>query len=157
MPEMIATRWGKSGMDHILKKEFKGRWRSFKVLSGSEGSNGDLFTSADNILHTLGQMGRQLTFQKTSFSGRMSEVDAANMRANLMELHFVLGTMIMTLMLASLFTPDDKKKYGINVAVNLLMRQQADIVMFANPAEAQQLSKNLIPVLGVITDTQKVL
>jgi hypothetical protein len=65
---------------------------------------------------------------RTSFDGRMSATDAANMRANLMELHFAIGAIIMSLMFgAVLGGDDDKKKFARNMALNLLARTQTDI------------------------------
>ena len=72
-----------------------------KVVKGSE-FEGNQFTPADNILYTLGQLGRKILFMRTSFDGRMSEMDAANMKANLMELHFMLGLMALMLILKAL-------------------------------------------------------
>ena len=155
MPEMYKSRWGKSeGVDPILKKEFKGRWRSLTTLGGSE-FNGNQFTAFDNIQYTLGQLLKKIAFQKTSFDGRMSEVDAANMKANLMELHFILGTILMMLILKAAIPDEDKKKnFTYNMMMNLIMRQQNDIMVFANPLTFEQINKNVLPVMGVLSDTR---
>jgi len=139
-------------MDLILKKEIKGRWRSYKSLGGSK-FNGNEFTAAENITYTLGQLLKKIAFQKTSFDGRMSEVDAANMRANLMELHFVLGTILMMMLLKAAIPDEDRKKnFTYNMIMNLIIRQQNDILVFANPLTFEQINKNVLPVMGLLSD-----
>ena len=51
---------------------------------------------------------------KTSFDGRMSETDAANMRGNMQELQFFLGTVSAILTMGLAFDSDDKKNFRIN-------------------------------------------
>ena len=98
-----------------------------------------------------------MLFLNTSFDGRMSEVDAANMRANLMELHFLLGTIAMILLIGAAFDDDDKYKFMANSMINIIGRQQSDILMFSNPLEAESLSKNILPITGVLSDVNKVM
>ena len=103
----------------------------------------------------MGQLLKKIAFQKTSFDGRMSEVDAANMKANLMELHFILGTILMMLILKAAIPDEDKKKnFTYNMMMNLIMRQQNDIMVFANPLTFEQINKNVLPVMGVLSDTR---
>ena len=124
-----------------------------KVVKGSE-FEGNQFTSADNILYTLGQLGRKILFMRTSFDGRMSEMDAANMRANLMELHFMLGLMALMLILKAAVPDEEKKKnFSYNFLINMIIRQQNDIMVFANPMTFEQINKNVLPVMSVLTDT----
>lgn len=122
------------------------------MLGGSE-FHGNAFSAADNAIYTLGQLCRRIAFMRTSFDGRMSEVDAANMRANLMELHFALGTMLLMLIAKAAIPDEDKKKnFSYNMLINLITRQQADILIYANPLEIENLSKNVLPVFSVISD-----
>jgi hypothetical protein len=97
-----------------------------------------------------------MLFLKTSFNDRMSPTDAANMRSNMMELHFLIGSIILSLVLGAAFDDDDKKRLGINSLVNILTRQQTDILMFANPTQFETISKNIIPIMGLISDVEKV-
>ena len=154
MPEMYNARFGKQGFDDILQKEVRGRWLSIgKVVKGSE-FEGNQFTAADNILYTLGQLGRKILFMRTSFDGRMSEMDAANMKANLMELHFMLGLMALMLILKAAVPDEEKKKnFSYNFLINMIIRQQNDIMVFANPMTFEQINKNVLPVMSVLTDT----
>ena len=127
MPEMYSSRFAKAEYDPILKAEFKGRYRSYKVLGGST-FEGNQYTAAQNILYTLGQLGKKIVFMRTSFDGRMSATDAANMRANMMELHFAIGAIIMSLIVGgALGDDDDKQKFARNMALNMLTRVQTDI------------------------------
>ncbi len=91
---------------------------------------------------------------RTSFDGRMSETDAANMRANLMELHFMLGLMALMLILKAAVPDEEKKKnFTYNFLINMIIRQQNDIMVFANPMTFEQINKNLLPVMSVLSDT----
>jgi len=154
MPELYRSRWGKNEYSDILQKEFKGRWRSYKSLGGSE-FNGNAFTAVDNTLYTLGQLCRKIAFMRTSFDGRMSETDAANMRANLMELHFALGMLALMLILRAAIPDDERKKnFTYNMLINLITRQQNDILVFANPITFDQINKNMLPVMSIVSDTQ---
>lgn len=153
MPEMYRARLGKGGFDDILQKEIKGRWRSLKTLGGTE-FNGNQFTATDNILYTLGQISKKILFMRTSFDGRMSESDAANMKANLMELHFMLGLMALMLILKAAVPDEDKKhNFTYNFLINMAIRQQNDILVFANPMTFEQINKNVLPVMGILSDT----
>ena len=91
---------------------------------------------------------------RTSFDGRMSETDAANMKANMMELHFMLGIMALMLLLRAA-VPDDEKKdnFTYNFLINMLTRQQNDIMVFANPMTFEQINKNVLPVMSILTET----
>ena len=124
-----------------------------KVVKGSE-FEGNQFTAADNILYTLGQLGRKILFMRTSFDGRMSEMDVANMKANLMELHFMLGLMALMLILKAAVPDEERKKnFSYNFLINMIIRQQNDIMVFANPMTFEQINKNVLPVMSVLTDT----
>ena len=90
---------------------------------------------------------------RTSFDGRMSETDAANMRANLMELHFMLGLMALMLILKAAVPDEEKKNFSYNFLINMIIRQQNDIMVFANPMTFEQINKNLLPVMSVLTDS----
>lgn len=155
IPEMYEARWGKEDYNYILKENIKGRWRSFATL-GKTNFNGNQYSALQNTLYTTGQLCKQMIFMKTSFNDRMSPVDAANMRANLMELHFLIGSIILSLILGSSFDDDDKKRLGINSLINILTRQQTDILMFANPIQFETISKNIIPIMGLVSDIEKV-
>jgi hypothetical protein len=155
IPEMYEARWGSEKEDLILGENVKGRWRSISTLRGSE-FNGNQFSALDNSIYTMGQLCKKLAFMNTDFEGRMSAADAANMRANLMELHFLVGSIIMCLILGAGFNDEEKKRFRINALINLLSRQQSDIAMFANPLEAEKLSKNFLPITGVLADLGKI-
>ena len=130
---------------------------SLKTLAGSK-FNGNEFTAADNILYTLGQLGRKVLFMRTSFDGRMSESDAANMRANMMELHFMLGLMALMLILKAAVPDEDKKNnFTYNFLINMIIRQQNDIMVFANPMTFEQINKNVLPIMGVLSDTNSLI
>jgi hypothetical protein len=119
--------------------------------------NGNQYSSMDNILYTSGQLVKQMLFMNTSFDGRMNELDAANMRANMKELQFLISTILMIFLIGMAFDDDDKYKFMANAMINVIGRQQSDILMFSNPLEAESLSKNIIPLTGVLHDFNKVI
>ena len=93
---------------------------------------------------------------KTDFSGRMNEVDAANMKANLMEIHFILGMIALMLLLRAAVPDEDKKKnFTYNMLINLISRQQNDMMVFANPSLLEQMNKNILPVMSILSDVSK--
>ena len=92
---------------------------------------------------------------RTSFDGRMSETDAANMKANLMELHFALGVLALMLILRGAIPDEERKKnFTCNMLINMCIRQKNDIMVFANPLTFDQINKNVLPVMSVLSDTQ---
>jgi hypothetical protein len=124
---------------------------------GSTEFNGTAYTALENSLYTAKQLAKKVLFMKTSFDGRMSATDAANMRANMMELHFLLGTIATVFTIGMAFSTDDKKNFRLNALINLINRQQQDISMFADPTQFESLSKNFIPSVGVFADIDNVL
>jgi len=82
-----------------------------------------------------------------AFDDRMTELDARNMRANIVELSLVIQLYLTKLLLlAAMPDLDDDKKRAAIALLNLGNRLKTDILMFANPVEYDKLNKNLLPV-----------
>lgn len=155
MPEMINTRIGAELNDSILGITMKGRYRSFGAVFSQSTIAGQTYSGLQNALFTVKQIARKLTFQKTKFDERMSEVDAANMRANLQEIFVLMGITASLLALKGLVPeeePESNIKFLTNLAINLCQRYQSDILIYANPAEFEKISKNSVPVFGLISN-----
>ena len=159
MPEGISGRWGKEEYSKLLGVTTKGRYRSYSTLFKGSDVGDRHYSGISNTLFTIKQLLRKMTFGllKTQFDERMSEVDAANMRANMQELSILLATIGLTLLATTAIEPDDRKKYRINIALNLLSRMQTDIFMYMNPTAYQNMSKNIIPILGILDNIEKFL
>lgn len=156
MPEGIASRFGKEEEVNLLGEKVKGRYRSYAQAFKST-TVGDIHYSAlNNVMFTMKQLLRKMLFQSTQFNNRMSQVDAANMRANLQELFILMSTLSLTLILTGLVPDtDDRKRYRINILLNVLQRTQTDILMYINPVQYQNISKSFVPVTGLITNTSR--
>ena len=156
MPEMINARFGPELQDNILGITIKGRYNSFSAAFSHSIVAGQTYSALQNTLFTLKQILRKLTFQKTQFEQRLSEVDAANMRANLQEL-FILSAITALFFAIKGLMPDDddEPKYFVNIFLNMLTRYQSDILLYLNPAEFEKISKNVLPVTGLITNFSK--
>ena len=156
MPEGIASRFGKEEEVNLLGETVKGRYRSYAKVFKATTLGDEHYTAMNNVMFAMKQILRKMLFQKTQFNDRMSEVDAANMRANLQELFILMSTLSLTLMLTSLVPDsDDRKKYRINILLNVLQRTQTDILMYINPAQYQKISESFIPVTGIITNSTR--
>lgn len=152
MPEGIASRWGKEAESELLGITVKGRWRSYSTLFRGT-TVGDIhYSGLNNTLFTLKQLLRKCTYGllKPDFSGRMSEVDAANMKANLQELFLLINITALYLIGQAAIDPDDRKKYRINILLNMLSRMQTDAIMYINPLAYKNISDNVIPALGLL-------
>lgn len=90
-----------------------------------------------------------------------SEVDAANLRKNLMEIHIMnalsIFGMLLTYGIKGLADDDDKKQKQASLMflLNQMTRMNTDIMFYTNPAEFQRLNKNFIPLIGIATDLIK--
>lgn len=149
MPEMYERRFGKEMTDEILGITTKGRYRSYAALfKASTDADGVVYSKMDNLLFAIKQLGRKMLFLSTKFDQRLNPVDAANMRANLMELHVLLGLILLNLTLKAALPDDDEDRRTFFVLLNLGYRMQSDIVLYTNPLEFEKLSKNLLPIMA---------
>jgi len=143
MFEGVASRFESEKRDDILNMQVKGRWRSY----------GSAFNSIDNSLFTMKQLIRKATLQSTQFDERMSEVDAANMRANLTEVMILMSLYGFAAVLSA-FSSDDEEKdpYVLNFLMNQMGRLQTDILLYVNPTEVQKIQKSIIPATVIVDD-----
>lgn len=127
----------------------KGRWRSYSNFFSEYGTFGGVFAL------TLA-LGKKISFQKTGFDTRLSEVDAANMRRNLTEILFLVAITSMALLLKALTAGDDDDesdlKYLCYFYINQLGRIERDIMFYVDPRQFKSVLKDPLPLMGVVTD-----
>lgn len=151
MFEGIASRFEKEDRDDVLGITVKGRWRSYSLL-----------TKPKNILFTLKQLLRKITLagviydrgnSTTQFDSQFTEVDAANMRANMNELMVLMGVFMGAALLKGLNGDNEDDQMGtLNFLINQMGRLQTDILLYANPNELEKIQANIIPASLVIND-----
>lgn len=151
MAEAAANRFESEKYDAALGMTRKGRYRSYST-----------FGNVDGVLFILKQLTRKLMRQSTEFDSligeNFTELDAANMRANMSELVVLMSITFMMLALSAGGSDDDKKKkrnFAINLVMNQGLRLQNDILMFSNPMTIDQVSKNILPVASNLSDINK--
>jgi len=114
-------------------------------------------TTIGDTLFTLKQLLRKLTFQKTQFNEKFTEVDAANMRKNMTELYLLVSIMGAGLLLTSMAGGDNedekKKNWKINFLINQASRLSTDIQFYTNPLELEKLTKAAIPATSLLQKT----
>ena len=149
-----------TGEDFVEKK---GRYRSFGTYYQQTKWLGPVGTIAD-LLYNLT---RKLFFQTSTFQNRADDnedasftaTDAANMRKNLTELLFLLGMIAVTALLkAGADDEDDEEKQkrktlALNFLINSAARLQTDILFYLSPVEFERLTKNAMPMFGLISDS----
>ena len=115
------------------------------------------FGAVNDILFTLKQLLRKLTFQSTQFKDRFSEVDAANMRKNMTELYVLVSIMGIGLILQALAGDDDDKEkmWQLNFLINQTNRLTTDIEFYTNPLELQKLTQAAVPATSLVEKVGK--
>lgn len=123
------------------------------VLAGKIGGMKTEYSAIEDTLFSLKQFARKLMFMKPDFEGRYSQVDAANMRKNMMELHLMLGLMGIALLLKAGMDDDDEKDMTANFLLNQTIRLRTDIGFYTNPLEFEKLTKTAIPMASLVQDS----
>jgi len=114
-----------------------------------------------DTLFNIKQLLRKSLFLSTKYDSveGISEVDAANLRKNMTELHILLGIMGATILLSAIAGDDDDEEKDLlvyNFALNQLTRLQTDIAFYTNPLEAEKLMKTALPITQVLMSGKKV-
>jgi hypothetical protein len=122
------------------------------IIAGKLGGMQTQYSAVEDTLYSLKQLARKLMFMKPDFKGRFSEVDAANMRKNMMELHIMLGLMGLGLLLKATIDDDDEDQMLTKILLNQTLRLRTDIAFYTNPLEAEKLTKTAIPMASLVQD-----
>lgn len=88
---------------------------------------------------------------------KLNELDAANMRANIMELAFIGYIVMIGLMLKGLLKDkddedDDITTYWIIFTMNILGRLDRDILLYADPDQFKSMLRDPLPVWALLVD-----
>lgn len=147
--EGVASRFESERYDINLGRQTKGRWRSYAVVF-----NDDKFKDMSTIEKLIFNF-KALIFKSTQ--EELSELDAANMRKNAMELAiWVAISVIMTALMSGDDDDDDEKRTAVtNYIMNLGFRLQTDIEFFISPIAAEKLIQQSVPPLQLVTDLAK--
>jgi hypothetical protein len=89
----------------------------------------------------------------------LSELDRALVRRNLKEMQLLVEFTIAVAALALVAggaDDDDKLKFALNSAINILTKAQADLALFTNPNALSSLSSNVMPIMSSVQSVFKV-
>lgn len=163
LPEGWYNRFQSERFDDDLDRVVKGRYRSYGAL----GWGGSAVVMGRQLLNLIpgvkvdpfnGQMINKGTDDVKMISD--SPVDIENMRRNFAEAGFYLTLASMILMLKYLRDDDDEdpiKNAGMQVLLNMMIRTQQDIDLYASPGVFNAVFRNPIPASNVIADYGKLM
>ena len=142
--EAIAVRFEEKVERKDLDGFVKGRWRS-----GMDVYRANKLKDFIPALFT----GRT---QGLSFPD--GDIDAENMKKNMVEMYILLGTIAATFALAKAVGDDDDEEglLALTIATNLIGRLQQDILYYVSPSEGNKLIKNAIPLIKLYEDFEQV-
>ena len=153
MPEGFATRFDDDKYSYNLNRVREGRYRLY--FGENRGQN------LKNLGRTLTASLRRLVFlQNNKIYDDLKEHELANLRKNAAELHTIVSVIGLALILKAGIDDDDEdsfRRYLSNFALNSLFRLQDDLMYFANPLSAEQLTRSSIPALKTIPDGLRVI
>lgn len=154
MAEGFANRFQSERPSVILERQVKGRYRSFYESKTKEG---DPVGVGRSLQLTLQEMARLLTKGLYNPKGvnSLTDVDKANLKKNARELNIYMSIMVLCLLLKGLKDDDEEDDYFLTFAINNFNRLQDDIDFYTNPLSFEQLQRNTIPALGLVTDVTK--
>ena len=123
------------------------------IIAGKIGGMQTQYSAVEDTLYSLKQLARKLMFMKPGYDTKFGEVDAANMRKNMMELHIMLGLMGVALLLKAAIDDDDEDQMMTNFLLNQTIRLRTDIGFYTNPLEFEKLTKTAIPMASLVQDS----
>ena len=143
------NRIQKEQTQYIMNDIEKGRWRSYGAFYKEYGILGGTLNLSFGLI-------KKMLFVESKFD-RLNELDAANMRANMMEIVFVGYIAIIGLMLKNLLdSPDDDEddisNYWLIFTMNILGRLTRDILLYTDPDQFKSMLRDPIPVWGLLID-----
>jgi hypothetical protein len=150
-PEGIATRFKSAYYDATLQREVKGRWRTYSDL----GIATSFLTLCRQTLAALPGVKVDPFATARDRKGRPlaeSPVDIENMRKNFAGLAWSAGFTAMILLLRALTEEDEDKQRTTQLLLNMLIRNQQDLLLYSSPGVFNQISGNFLPATQVLTD-----
>lgn len=155
-PEGLNTRFGSERFDPLLGRDVKGRYRSFGTLG--------ILTSAVVMIRSLLDILPGINIDRfkglTDKEGNaIKDIDMENMRRNFAGLAWSASITGAILMLRALYDDTHKGKKKSSDAmqrqllINMLIRNQQDLMMYSSPNVWDNVTGNLIPATTIVTDT----
>ena len=157
IPQGIALRFGKKRFDQHLMgtngqrgRYVKGRYRTLVAAEMIDG----LEMQRKKVIGALlkGMIHKNLAKGELA---QLSDVDKANLLAAMREMQFIVTTIVAVAILQGLSDDDDEVNYGLNLAINMLMKSQADMLFFINPNSTKQILNNIAPAVTVFGEILK--
>lgn len=144
LPEGMAARWDDQKYDFNLYRYRSGRYRMYGF-------------SKDGIENVKRTLRRIIFLDRNKIYDDMMDHEMANLRKNVAEIQIVLSMVGLGLAIKYAIDDDDEERYITNFALNTLFRTQDDLMFYASPWSAEQMSRSAIPALKVLTDTKRAL
>lgn len=159
LPKAVHERFGEQ-----RGTEFKGRYRSYAELfrKGKFAHTmgfllGETVAKLPFIYH-LG--GKKLAREYENFlkeNKNLSDLDIQNLRVNIREIQFILGSYILMLALKGLAGDGEDDDFNMLVyLINQSQRLDQELWFFYSPKQAQQILKDIIPLYKTYGDVQDV-
>lgn len=144
--EAIAIRFEAKKTRLDLGTDVKGRWRTL----GEVMVNNKLKDSIPALF-----LGRTQGLILND-----AELDAANMKRNMVEMYILIGVFVSALGLAKALADDEEEgdenfRMAMMICLNLAGRMQQDILYYISPSEGDKLFKNAIPVFKLYKDFEQ--
>ena len=161
MFEGFFNRFGAEYHDYSIGYKRKGRYRS-GIATFSWASGTSLAWWEQSLLMSR-ELCRRIMFghvikkaeRKGQFMGKdyeFSEVDYANLSANINEFLLYISATILLAGLKAAAKDDEDKNMALNMLINELLRVQTDIAFYANPSAMETLLKRPVPAMSLISD-----
>ena len=144
--EGVAERFEGEKYDELIGRKRKGRYLTYGTVTKELGFGGLIKMLLKQIVYS------KSAFIDPSTGKKIDEVDIENMRANLAELGFMVSLYAFTMLLKHMWDDDDEKPGAYYFFMNTAYRLQDDIQFYANPQAFENVSRNAIPLFGLVVD-----
>lgn len=149
MIQGIAQRFEKEKTVAARNQLRKGRYRSYVDFFKAEGIKAPFVLMKETL--TL------LTNQSKAFEGRgLSELDAANMRKNVMGILELGAVLAISMIIKAGFDDEEEMNPFAIFTLNQLDRLESDLLFYTNPKEFQKINSNAFAALGTLNDLYRV-
>jgi hypothetical protein len=165
LPEAIANRFEYARHDTSLNITTKGRYISLAHVIKDANRNNYLGALAlETVKGTLNQLGfgfykgdaGKFLNIKDKAGKNIENVDIANMRKVCTELAFITTMNLLALLFKGMKDDEDEEdKFALNFLINQNTRLRTDLLLYVNPTEWKNFSKDIIPAMSVIKSAYK--
>jgi hypothetical protein len=137
--ESYGARFDNKYDNILLGREVKGRWISLHDVFVDNG-----FPKTMRALFTGNMDG---------ISTQDLELDAENMRRNMVEAYTIMALTATALIIGKAIAGDDDEEYhaSANILLKLVSRTNQDLLYYVNPKDTAKLTENLFPALKLVS------